>query len=321
MDKNLTFDEGRAIRLFLYLIEKYDSQRPPFNEMRLPEHQFQPTWIETGSREHALFLFFAAWLSRRGTRANEVYKIAATTINERRYLIDPAIFTGSPESIMELKGIIPRANHTKFGDPVDWWKRALMILGEKYSNDPRELFVGLPTDQGWETAKQELVARHTEFPGIGPKISALNIAGFQEILPADTEYWRFVQKLPVFTADIHVMRLFRMFGIITRFESDLARKVSPEIDEFTSRICYLKNIPHISLLRAMWLIGSNTCDKRRKMKNHQREYCHQKCPMVKYCLGIIPSNTIAPKGNYLARRYLANLRFGEMELHSDRFGS
>jgi len=315
------FNRDRTVWCSRELIGMMLAGEPLFDRLLLPEHEFLPKWVAKGSRKHALFLFFAAWLSRRGNSATELYRLSARLITLHPWLIDPAHpRSQSPRNRRILRQLLPRGNNTKFGDPVEWWLDALRILREKYGSDPRKIFEGLPVGEGWQEVKAELLRRHDEFQGIGPKITALNVGQFmREVFTEDTPYWNTVRNVPFFTADSHTLRFMRMYGLITQWKSDKVKKLAPVVSEYVSQLCIEEGISPTHLFQAMWLVGAKVCDRMRQQPDQQRAraYCHACCPAVPFCLGVVPVHTLLATDPSERTRYLAHLRFDEFRPHAD----
>lgn len=311
MHQTITFNRRLVIRLVRQL---------QVQQEELPEHRFILSLLDRESRLCRLALFFAAQLSRRGNHAAEIYGLAAKLALDTPWLIDPADpRSADPIELAVLygKGKIPRASNTRFGDPVEWWFNNMAILREQYDSDPFNLFVGLPVHKGWQVAKAELTRRHMQFQGVGSKVTALNVSQFQrEILPREGQYWQRVQRLPFFAVDQHIMRLVRMWGIVTYWEDDKAKKLQEPISDYMSELCYRLRLSPASVQQAMWQIGSNHCGhmRRRRVPERARAYCHKHCPAVAYCLGVVPLHTIKVDGR---TKWLAHLRYAEMVPHAD----
>lgn len=331
----IEFDRPRAVRIFRELANRWQAREAPFNNERFtpPEIRFHPDPVERGTREHALFLFFAAWLNRSGKTATELLAKAKDVAENHPWIIDPTHpLSHKRERFDLLKDIIPYANHEKHHNRVDWWfGDALGKLRELYGNDPRNIFLGTDLSDSWQADRTKLLAKLTAFEGVGAKIAQLALCWFQEVdWQKDKEQWEKIRRIPAIAADMWIMRLMRQLNIAASYETDIATVISSEISDFICEVCYEEQISHTDLIQALWHTGAVICGRMRPkvVGQKSRFFCHTVCPVAKQCVGIVPANYIAMEkvavrprkdGRKRTTTRLASMRWDEMIPHAQTF--
>jgi hypothetical protein len=327
------FDRPRAVLVFRHLAAQWRSRQGVFGLPRFvpPEQRYLPPSTAIGSREHALFLFFFAFLNRSGKTVEELGRKARAIAAHHPWIIDPL----DPRSLDRLDyemlaDLIPFAHLEKYRDRIDWWFNAMTTLRQDYGSDPRNLFLGIELSGDWRLDRDALLTRVTQFHGNGRKIAQLTLLFFQEVdWPEDRENWARIRQIPAVAADIWVMRLMRQLDLIVYWETDLATVLSPAVSDFICQVCYEEGISHTDLIQALWHIGAVVCGRMRpRGQTAGRSFCHGSCPACDSCVGIVPANYIANRDipryqqnghSQRTTQRLANLRYDEIVPHAMTF--
>jgi hypothetical protein len=328
----LEFDRPRAVRIFRELANRWHHREAPFNTERFipPEIRFHPDTIDKGTREHALFLFFAAWLNRNGKTANKLLAQAKDVADNQPWIIDPSHPDSHSRARFDLLlDIIPFANHEKYHSRVDWWfQDAMGKLRDRYDSDPRKLFLGTELSGDWKADRTKILSKLTDFHGVGGKIAQLTLGWFQEAeWVDDQDQWEKIRRIPAIAADMWVMRLMRQLNIVTSYQTDIATAISPEISNFVCEVCYEEGISHTDLIQALWHTGAIVCGRMRPKTIGQgsRFFCYSSCPVAKQCVGIVPANYISMEkiakrpqknGKQRTTTRLASMRWDEIIEHA-----
>lgn len=283
-----------------------------FIESDPPEVRFRPSNIIEGTREHAMYLFLAAYLSRSGKPANTVIRVAGKLAHEFPELIDPSLNSGQRHlfAYQALEKAIPYEKELR----VNGWFTNLYILRDVYGSHPVNIFRNLEIANSQKSillARSEMIrllSIKNGFYGFGHKIAQMLFVWYQVVnWQNNTRIWANLRKIPAQPVDIHAMRFFYQLGWIDSFSSDRRDAVSRPLSDIVSEM-YLKL--HFTYqdwhdtAQALWRVQEDICADYRRSSLNSRKVCVKKCPVVARCQGIVPAE--ADRENPRRRQHSVN---------------
>lgn len=287
--------EERIRRVLSFLLKKVILP-VPLEVAHLPEG------IIYGSRDHALFLFFAAWLNRYGKPAAALISQAGLLWGRNSAVIDP--LQPEPSNFeQEIQRVGPFGHQRDEG--VANWRLCRKLLKELYAGDPRNIFL-LSIRATHNRTLLPSTVRHifrrsiVSFPGIGPKIFALMMIFFQEVdWPEDQKDWAAIRKVAVVPVDSWIMREMAQWGLVQTFSSDDRKVVGPKLTRFLIRFCEEEKIDHIELTHLLFYLGSEVCATARKRRtwSGMLDYCQSSCPACRFCTHFVPASGFEGDGH------------------------
>lgn len=306
------FDKERTVVVSQRLIEAWRAREKGFQGLEYLEFKLLPPEIPRGSRQHALLLFFWAWLNRYGQAGERIMKMGAELAVSHQTIIDSR--RECPDRNLEL--LIPLMPFTRRNSRladvdqegirrVGEWQRVREILHEQYSDDPTQILLRRPP------VREELIKCLCEFPGIGAKIAQLFIIWLQEVgWEENPALWRKIRQIRVFPVDLWVLRLIRQLDLVRQWQTDHHDRLRNEVSDFFVVCCEDKDLSHIELSQAIWQLGANICRRRPRRERPAEIFCFQRCPVYDFCRFIIQ-----PAGLY---RYKQDGMMGWNEVASRR---
>lgn len=287
----------RSVTVFSEMAGKWGSNSFAFQHMEPPERLYRPQFVESGSLEHAWWLFFTGWLNRQGFTAKQVFTGAQYIFGEYGTdLVNPDKVAELPVKAYEdIKMIVPYGQEEPWRVDV-WWRGCLEVLRDEFQSDPRNIMLSLEHGRSAMELRHELMRRFKLFKGkgIGHKIAQLIICWFQEAEWAESqEEWLAVRRIPVVAVDLWWMRMVYQLGLIQEFRSDITTKISSPIADFACQVCHEADISHNHLAQAIWHTAMDYCARARRRHVKDRPYRHicAHCPAHEYCLGVVPANS------------------------------
>ena len=263
----VSFDRRRTIAMLRLLLHARDDQQFLTAETAdLVENQV-PVGVVSGSREHALFLF-AVVPNDRGVRSASLWDRAKLLYADEAWLFQPERVSGAPPARIArdvhrllLERLKPRyVNHA-----VSGWISNAGRLRREFDSDARAVFAHGPDGASAYKAIRS-------FFGFGPKTGGMMYRAATGLGWASREAAETIE-VPVDTHDVRIslyMGITRTSGPIeTSAFASLAAPVRRELTE----ACRELGAEWFEFDRAMWLIGSRGCARRR---------CAL-CPISKLC--------------------------------------
>jgi endonuclease III len=224
----------------------------------LVENQIPPD-VASGSREHALFLFFVV-PNDRGVRSAHLWHRAKDLYTADPELFEPekvtARFTSNPESLRALLQDTLKPRYA--GHAARAWLANSSELSQRFAADPRQLFTA-------STDAPELLDLICSFHGFGPKTGGMllrAVIGLGFANPRNVE----AAEMPV---DIHDTRISFLTNILrfadpkAAFDAASYMTFTKPVRRFLSEVCAAESIPWPDVDRALWLIGSRGCAPKR----------------------------------------------------------
>jgi len=265
-------DVDRAKEIITILQAAYVDRYGLLSELDdLVENQ-KPEDVEPLSREHGLFLFYTV-ANDHGTKSSRLYQRAKDLFKKSPYLFDPNYiathFAGFEDvELVEKTGVLLGTRYPK-ETAKGWYLNSIRLISD-YESDLRTLLSS-------SSDARILIRRIQEFRGYGPKTGGIllraaiglgfaNVTNLAEVL------------LPV---DIHDARISFLTGILSLKNveeidegknPDYYRYV-PHVQKVLLAACKQLNIQWLDIDRALWIIGSRGCVKKR---------CNL-CPLQKNC--------------------------------------
>lgn len=248
--KSLIFDRDRAVAVLGRMYAAYQLRQGLY-EVRhsekgdAPQDRFVPKGVERGSRDHAVFLFFATGTDRRQVSQN-LYKEHANLWQRR-----PRMYR---EDVLDFKQHVIRRNieSCKIGmkdDIIRNWKPCASALYREFGGDPAALFAERSIDRIVEHKKRS----PSFLPGFGPKILSL-FAMFLEDLGLVTGIDG------AFPVDVHIQRICISTGIV-RSSGILHREpVAEFIRPRLYALCKEEGWDRSALAHALWFNGNELCN-------------------------------------------------------------
>jgi len=223
----------------------------------LVENQI-PDGVEPLSRDHALFLFYTV-ANDHGMKSTRLYEKAKVLFLTQRNLFEPrgvvTDFVGPQDpGLVNETGKWLGTRYPK--ETAKTWYVNSERLVQKYGGDPRNLFRSDP-------GARELLKEIKTFRGYGPKIGGMLLRaviglGFAEVSG--------IEEVPV-PVDIHDSRISLLTGVLklndgTEGKVDYYAHV-PLVQRALLNACNSLGIKWLDVDRALWLIGSRGCVKKR----------------------------------------------------------
>lgn len=284
--------EQKTVEVLEYLASEWKSPKGYFQNVVPPERRFLPDGIKIGSRDHARFLFFAGWMSRSGQQANQAISISKKIFDQYPHLIDPNVERSHPDFNLILYPLLPFDDKER-SKRLNGWIECLSILRDKYLGDPRSICFELKTNDPL-TAREQIIERMTEFPGIGHKIGQLIGGWFQEVDwkgEGDKKFWQNFRRIPMVAVDIWWLRLIKQLDLVSYYRSDHRDMISRPVSDQISWFCFKHDIPHMSAAQAMWWTGAGICNSlKNKSGSKANFHCHYCCPLDQFCVKVVIHN-------------------------------
>jgi endonuclease III len=259
-------DVERGIKIARILEDAFTNGVKIFSNIRnLIEHQI-PEGVKPLSREHALFLFYIAPLDYL-MRSELLYTRAKIMFKKKPELFDPSYVsnTFNETNLQELANPLRKYLGIRFPSEAAkrWYKNSIILL-QLYQGDPRNIF------KGSRDAK-EIFKRITQFRGLGRKTGSMLLRCMIDLGLAKLENINDV--LP--PVDIHDVRIafYTKIAHSEEYSEENAQKFTRVIQNVWSYICKEGNLNWLKVDRALWLLGSNGCAKKK---------CNN-CPINNFC--------------------------------------
>ncbi len=267
LKNDVNFSRDRTRRALKLLQEAVDRQEGIVGETAdLVENQV-PENVRRGSREHALFLF-AVVPSDRGVKSSLLWSRARQMHGEFPWLFEPSSFQDLSlnEAVGRVRELLSMYLKPRYATnaAVGWVNNAKRLTAD-FEADARKVFA-----QGQNGADAYKAIR--SFFGFGPKTGGMMYRAATGLGWASAEAASGVD-MPV---DTHDVRIAIQLRILTSRDpiatSDFQRYASLVRRELTEA-CQELGGEWFGIDRAMWLIGSRGCARRR---------CGL-CPLVDEC--------------------------------------
>jgi endonuclease III len=258
-------DVKRGIKIARILENAFMSQIGIFsNTQNLVEYQI-PEGVEPLSKQHALFLFYIIPLDYL-TKSELLYTKARLMFKNNPKLFDPLYISTkfNEDNLEELADLLRRYLSTRFPfEAAKRWYRNSIILLQLYEGDPRNIF------KGSRDAK-EIFKRISQFRGLGKKTGGLLLRCMVD-LGFRVEN---INDIPP-PVDIHDIKIAFSTKIAysEHYSEKNARKFARVIQSVWSYICKKGNLNWPRVDRALWLLGSIGCSKKK---------CNI-CPISNFC--------------------------------------
>lgn len=234
----------------------------------LVENQI-PEGVKPLSREHALFLFYTV-VNDHGVKSSHLYRKAKLLFLEKRDIFEPFRVINNFEGpddprLVEATGKRLGTRYPK-ETAKTWYVNSEKLIA-KYDGDPRKLFSCC-------SEAKDLLREIMTFRGYGPKIGGMLL---RAIIGLGFAKVKGVEKVLV-PVDIHDSRIAFLTGIL-----EIEGKDPLEIDYYAhihkvQRIlrdaCNHAGIQWLDVDRALWIIGSRGCVRKR---------CYL-CPLKDICV-------------------------------------
>lgn len=294
---NMVFDDDKVARDLVFIRDLWRRREYWLADPNPPEIMFHPEGVKIGTRLHAEYLLFVAYLSRSGKTANQVIRIGGRIATTHPEYLDPAcgLFHSDPRAV----DILSEAMVFEQYERAEGWIANMRHIREKYHGDIFQMFDGLRLNGGREgilEARAELIRRVDDLWGIGHKIAQLAIAWFQNVnWPSHKNDWRRVRQLPVIAIDVHALRLIKQFGWVESYQSDNWDKLAEPVSDYLSEQMLDLGFDYTDwhdAAQGMWHIQARLCNCYRRCKSQQaaRQRCLTRCPAVTICGGLVPAN-------------------------------
>lgn len=256
----MKIDYERARTVFGRLLEAYTQKEYPFNQPeatppQVPENL--PRKLQTGTREHALFLFALCYWMRGGIKSH-----TATRQLAQLYDASPSIFL--PESVSSLTSAQLAVDFRGVGlgfnadEIADAWLDNLRKLAEKWTGDPRNLFAGITTYE--EACERIQNRRGNGFRGFQEKMVSMLTYFFMDAGIVDR--WHF--PIPV---DFHVLRTVFAHEIVTAEPGEAngngfyTKPILAAVRELFRNYCVDYGVDPLRLCDAVWLYSGLACNQ------------------------------------------------------------
>lgn len=298
------FREERTAEFCCVVTKAWEKRTGYLQGLQPPEEMFHPEGIAKGSRDHSLYLWLVAWLSRSGKSANQVMRIAQQIMVETPELADPLrcpVISELPRTDPRRRLLIDaipfaESDRGEAYNRLRWWDETMAVLRDQYEGDIRNLMLTqtarLQRGHVW-AAREELIGRLCAMKGIGHKIAQLAIMWYQTVDWEDSpDDWALLQQVPAVAVDVWLLRLVRQCGCIAGYRSDHRDRVGRPVSDYLSRILWKQKLDHIAFGQGAWHIQARI--HRRWQLNgdpvNQARLCYQGCPVQSLCYGDVPAN-------------------------------
>jgi endonuclease III len=263
-------DRTRAREVLIRLNSAFSHREGILSDLGdLVENQI-PTGVQVGSEDHARFLFYTVF-NDHGMKSTRLYKRAKDLFLEKPEVFEPLYVTNkySNEREHDLEEEITKSLGVRYPRQAakSWYANSQRILNQ-YDGQVRKLF------QHSNDARSLLNAI-TVFRGYGPKTGGMLLRaivglGFTELNGLDRVL------VPV---DIHDSRIAFYTQILSIDANDELESIdfydfAKQVQEILLETSNDLEVPWLNADRALWIIGSKGCVKRR---------CHE-CPLSDLCL-------------------------------------
>lgn len=234
----------------------------------LVENQI-PDGAEHLSKEHIRFLFYTV-ANDHGVKSLRMYARAKELFSEHPNVFDPFWIIKNFSSAIDSELVKLIGEHIGARYPREatknWYLNSLKLI-EEYDGDPRELFRST-------SDARVLIKRIKAFRGYGAKIGGMLLRAAIGLGFADVNGLEDV-LVPV---DIHDSRI-TFFTEILKPEENIEGKIDyyayvKKVQKILLNSCNFLEINWLDVDRALWLIGSRGCVKKR---------CTE-CPLKNICI-------------------------------------
>lgn len=280
----ITFRPRRTLKVLKILMESRNNTRSILSRIIPPEIANLPSIVTPGSREHALILMLFTFISRHGTKTNDIIEKASKLLMRYPSIWDP-LAPGEPdEEVLEELFAFPRRKTY-----VQYWKNNLLRLKNQYKGDPRRIFTA-PLD------RKTLLEKIQQFDGFGLKIASLFIVFCQGVDHWDIIPIEELRKIKAFPPDIHFMRLLRKCDLIKNWDFDHHKGLSKKSAEFIAELLDRYNLSSYEASQASYELGSTICQSKPSDPILQANYCKQHCPINALCVYTVESRNYTKNG-------------------------
>jgi endonuclease III len=234
----------------------------------LVENQI-PVGVKTLSREHALFLFYII-VNDHGMKSSRLYARA-----KELFQVRPELFEATKilemyhepydSDLVEATGRYLGTRYPR--ETARAWYLNSLRLENLFSGDPRKLFCCC-------IDAQKLLDEITAFRGYGPKTGGMFLRaivglGFVKLKGLENVL------VPV---DIHDTRISFFTGIVNIDNNEGSQNINyysyvRDIQRILRDTCRALSLPWLDIDRALWLIGSRGCARKRCLLCPLRDLC------------------------------------------------
>ena len=283
-------DSGKLRVICNELVQRYNRRSYPYNlkQSTLPQDRIHlPPDIDSGSLEHALFLFFLCLYMRGSDGSVASANRMSRLLMRRREFFDPAVAANiSEESLAQSLREVELTFNLRF-NPSYWIENAWR-LNQWYDGDPRKIFVEAGDwrelfarlENKDRTGNNGTVLHRQGFCGFGPKIASMLCYYFKE---AD------VLALPPFPipVDFHIMRLM-VANEVVRLRPDstdgnfLSHRLVRTLQWSFVVYCQETGVDEIALANALWLASKVLCSQAPGNRSSVGKYAARRTEIVDY---------------------------------------
>ena len=292
----IEFDRERACVLLGDLYRRFtrDGNAEIEIKRRAPQHVYRPPGLKIGSREHHIWLYFAAATDMREDSTQVYHAHAQLWGNTKPPLGFRTKQRGTHELYTEKVLKWSHADFVwglakcKFGNPrrtIGWWPRRARTLWNDWGGVPYRMFElgSIDALMEWKSKQKD-----DPIPGIGPKIASLTSIFFEETgLPGVRD---------AFPVDVHVqsialsLRLFRF----SRVAPILNETLEAILRRNLVALCEQEGWSRTLLSHALWLRGNGGCRICSTTPSMKRD-----CPVYTECQGRFSTNPYTKLGLWL----------------------
>jgi hypothetical protein len=294
----ICFRPKRALKLFTRLVEAWRAGEMGFSGYIPPEVRFHPENIHYGSREHANFLFFCAFLSQHGVNTERVINELSEVVSfsdEMLAMIDPL----NDHDDGRISTWLVSFGFVMWGDKkrMNWWIANWKKLKSEYDGDARKIFLDI------NLTRQNLLDRIREFDGFGLKVASLFIVMCQGVCwhfdptsPISENLFSELVKIRAVAPDSHLMRLMKRGDLVKSFLRDHHHVISESTAGFVYELGTRKMFSTRELSQASFILGSKICRNKPSDPVEQSVYCRKNCPIEELCRFHVTSPEYGTKG-------------------------
>lgn len=284
--KGLKFrvSKKQALRVFDALIQRLREKGVPYNTALVPQAEFAlPKTLQTGTRQHAIFLFVLCLWMRGGTESDTAMRFLAPLYDARPELFVPEYFLVDANTTSLVSEVATALINFKLGQRVDensvGWVYNMRKIARHWGGDPRKLMNDKPT---FDVLSRRIISKKPKKgngPAGGSHLKLLDeekpngFMYFQEKMAGMIAYFLIDAELvPMFYApvpvDIHVLRILVSNEVITvrgRKASEslgvdfYREEVRAGARMITEWYCRERKISPVALCDTLWLLSRSLC--------------------------------------------------------------
>lgn len=238
------------------LVDSYQKQQPPYNEVVLPQN-YKPDSLQSGgeyfsSPQHAMFFWNMCSYMQGGVKTEQAFKKMTEIFNE-----NPEFFDCQLLSQLEPSYVSSKLEKYRLGRQhavADHWVKNAKILLDKHGGDPRNIFYDVNNYE--DCVKRIKKNGEVGFNGFREKMTSMILYFYMNEGLIDN------MNFPV-PVDFHALRVTLATEIITVEPKSFyhGQDVDDSLRVLFNNYLEERDACPLDLTNAIWLLSSNLCSK------------------------------------------------------------